>query len=202
MIYNADLTELEGALAKDYEVSDDQLTYTFKLAEETWHDGQPFTSADVKFTFELARNAASGSRLAARLGGIASVETPDERTAVRQAVEARTLGFLSILTQVMILPEHALAAIAAGDAGHKRLVVDRRRSAPAPSSSSATSATSMSSSPPTTTIAAAGRRSTRSSTATSTIRPRRSRRCAPAKSSSPMSSPTTRRPSRATTTSR
>ncbi|TJW52908.1 MAG: peptide ABC transporter substrate-binding protein, partial [Mesorhizobium sp.] len=32
VIYNAELTELEGDLAKDYKVSDDQLTYTFNLA--------------------------------------------------------------------------------------------------------------------------------------------------------------------------
>ncbi|TJW21189.1 MAG: peptide ABC transporter substrate-binding protein, partial [Mesorhizobium sp.] len=68
--------------AKDYKVSDDQLTYTFNLAQETWHDGKPFTSRDVKFTLELARNKASGSLFAARLGDIASVDAPDDRTVV------------------------------------------------------------------------------------------------------------------------
>ena len=60
VIYNADLTEVVGALAESYEVSDDQLTYTFKLADAKWHDGEPFTSEDVKFTIELAKNDETG----------------------------------------------------------------------------------------------------------------------------------------------
>ncbi|TIP79771.1 MAG: peptide ABC transporter substrate-binding protein, partial [Mesorhizobium sp.] len=110
VIYNAELTELEGDLAKDYKVSDDQLTYTFNLAQETWHDGKPFTSRDVKFTLELARNKASGSLFAARLGDIASVDAPDDRTVVVKLSKPNG-SFLSILSQVMILPEHALAAM-------------------------------------------------------------------------------------------
>ena len=40
-------------LAESWSVSPDGTTYTFNLAHSvTWHDGQPFTSADVKFTFE------------------------------------------------------------------------------------------------------------------------------------------------------
>ncbi len=40
-------------LADSYSVSDDQLTYTFKLRENvTFHDGTPFTAEDVKFTFD------------------------------------------------------------------------------------------------------------------------------------------------------
>jgi peptide/nickel transport system substrate-binding protein len=110
VIYNAELTELEGDLAKDYKVSDDQLTYTFNLVEESWHDGKPFTSKDVKFTLELARNKASGSLFAARLGDIASVDAPDDRTVVVKLSKPNG-SFLSILSQVMILPEHALAGM-------------------------------------------------------------------------------------------
>ncbi len=40
-------------LAEDYSVSDDNMTYTFKLREGVlWNDGQPFTAEDVKFTFD------------------------------------------------------------------------------------------------------------------------------------------------------
>ncbi len=36
----------------------DQLTWTFKLRPGvTWHDGEPFTANDVKFTIELCYNA-------------------------------------------------------------------------------------------------------------------------------------------------
>ncbi len=39
-------------LAESWEISDDGLTYTFHLRQDvTWHDGTPFTAADVEFTF-------------------------------------------------------------------------------------------------------------------------------------------------------
>lgn len=42
-------------LASSWTVSEDGKLYTFKLRENVkWHDGQPFTSADVKFTFDEA----------------------------------------------------------------------------------------------------------------------------------------------------
>lgn len=110
VIWNAELTRIEGALAESFEISDDQLTYTFKLAEAKWHDGEPFTSADVAFTVGLAQNDKSGSVLAARLGSIASVETPDERTAVIKLSEPAA-NMLDTLTKLMVLPEHALSTI-------------------------------------------------------------------------------------------
>ena len=40
-------------LAESYTVSDDNLTYTFKLREGIlWNDGMPFTAEDVKFSFD------------------------------------------------------------------------------------------------------------------------------------------------------
>src|SRR4051794_21809300 len=42
---------LEGRLATSWQGSDDGLTVTFKLREGVkWHDGKPFTSADVAFS--------------------------------------------------------------------------------------------------------------------------------------------------------
>ena len=42
-------------LAERWEVGDDGRSYTFHLRRGVeWHDGTPFTSADVKFTFEQA----------------------------------------------------------------------------------------------------------------------------------------------------
>ena len=46
--------ELVPELADSWEVSADQLTWTFKLHPGIkWSDGTDFTSADVKFSFEL-----------------------------------------------------------------------------------------------------------------------------------------------------
>ncbi len=44
--------EVEPALAESWEHSEDGLTWTFHLRRDvTWHDGEPFTAADVEFTF-------------------------------------------------------------------------------------------------------------------------------------------------------
>ena len=44
--------EVEPALAESWKHSEDGLTWTFHLRRDvTWHDGEPFTAADVEFTF-------------------------------------------------------------------------------------------------------------------------------------------------------
>ena len=44
--------EVEPALAESWKHSEDGLTWTFHLRRDvTWHDGHPFTAADVEFTF-------------------------------------------------------------------------------------------------------------------------------------------------------
>ena len=49
--------KLTGDLAESWEISDDKLTWTFHLRKGvTWHDGEPFTADDVKFTIELCYN--------------------------------------------------------------------------------------------------------------------------------------------------
>src|SRR5690606_16671414 len=108
--YSADMTKLQGELAESWTVSEDGKTITFKLADAKWHDGQPFTSKDVKFTVEFAKNPDTGSTFAARLGSIESVETPDDRTAVLKLSEADG-SLLANMSQLLMLPEHALAEI-------------------------------------------------------------------------------------------
>ena len=50
------------ALADSWEVADDQLTYTFALNQQaTWHDGTPFTSADVVFSMDAILDGDTGS---------------------------------------------------------------------------------------------------------------------------------------------
>ena len=49
-------------LASSWQVSADGLTITFTLRDDVlWHDGRPFSAADVEFTFKAIVNPAVGS---------------------------------------------------------------------------------------------------------------------------------------------
>lgn len=63
------------------EISEDGLTYTFTLREGvTFHDGSEMTSEDVKFSLERARDIAHPEGAGFLLGGIESIETPEDLT--------------------------------------------------------------------------------------------------------------------------
>ena len=47
-----------------------------------WSDGTPFTSADVKFTYEYCTDPDGGCAQLTKFDGVASVETPDDLTVV------------------------------------------------------------------------------------------------------------------------
>jgi peptide/nickel transport system substrate-binding protein len=77
--------EVEGDLAKSWEVAPDKKTYTFKLFEGVkFHDGTPLTSADVKATYDRLRNPPDGvvSTRKATFADIDVIETPDPLTVV------------------------------------------------------------------------------------------------------------------------
>lgn len=69
------------ALAESWDISPDGLKYTFHLKEANWQDGEPFTSADVKYTYENV-SLKYGPVWDSLKEVFDRVETPDERTAV------------------------------------------------------------------------------------------------------------------------
>lgn len=74
-----------GDLAKSWTVSDDGLTYTFKLHEGVkFHDGSPLTSADVKASFDRIANPPTGvvSLRKSAYAIVKSIEAPDATTIV------------------------------------------------------------------------------------------------------------------------
>ena len=67
------------ALAKDWSFDTETNTYTFHLRDDvTWHDGEPFTSADVKFTLEAIMDPNNASEIASNYEDITAIETPDD----------------------------------------------------------------------------------------------------------------------------
>ncbi|MEX1018616.1 MAG: ABC transporter substrate-binding protein [Litorilinea sp.] len=98
-------------LATNAEYSDDGLTVTLDLREDvTWHDGEPFTAEDVKFSVEYYK-AHPRSRFTAALTPVASVETDgDYRVILTLANPAPSLE-LGTLSDVPMMPQHIWADV-------------------------------------------------------------------------------------------
>jgi len=113
--FNLETYELEPALAESWEVSEDGTVYTFHLREGvTWHDGTPFTSADVVFTYEnIIANPEARAGDAAQFTFTVdgeprqvTFEAPDERTVV-MTLPAPSAAFL-LQQRFPIMPKHKL----------------------------------------------------------------------------------------------
>ncbi|WP_040978445.1 ABC transporter substrate-binding protein [Oceanobacillus jeddahense] len=107
--YNDSNGEVFGDLAEDWEESDDLKTYTFNLRENvTWHDGEPFTSADVKWTIDSIIETGEAANGYPVVDNIAEVETPDDYTVVIH-LEEESGVFVQKLADYQgfdILPKH------------------------------------------------------------------------------------------------
>ena len=85
------------------------VTWTLKPGL-TWSDGEPFTAADVAFTYEFIRDPATGATSAGTYEVIERVEVLDDHTVrvhFRDVTPAWFLVFVG--TEGMILPAHAFA---------------------------------------------------------------------------------------------
>jgi peptide/nickel transport system substrate-binding protein len=77
--------KIVGDLAQSWTLSKDGLTYTFKLRQNVkFHDGTPFTSEDVKASYDRIRNPQGGARSVRKAAyeDIDTIETPDKYTVV------------------------------------------------------------------------------------------------------------------------
>jgi len=101
-------------LAESWAVGEGGLSYTFRLRRDVqWHDGEPFTAADVRWTFErLARQPGLAHEAVRRID---RVETPDDATVVIRLKEPWA-PFLTTLAWygAFILPHHDPDGIAQG----------------------------------------------------------------------------------------
>ena len=71
--------QIVPALASEWEVSEDNTTYTFTLVEDaTFTNGDPFTAADAVFSIERVQSDAWTTSLAAQMDIVESVEATGE----------------------------------------------------------------------------------------------------------------------------
>ncbi|MBO4395502.1 MAG: peptide ABC transporter substrate-binding protein [Eubacterium sp.] len=114
--------EILPALAESYELSEDKLTYTFRLRDGLkWSDGRPLTAADFVFAFRRAVDPDTGSSMVFLMtdsctiknaAGInmgeckteeLGVSAPDDKTFIVE-LEQPCPYFLSLLTQPLFSP--------------------------------------------------------------------------------------------------
>ncbi|WP_288889396.1 ABC transporter substrate-binding protein [uncultured Megasphaera sp.] len=95
-------------LATSYDFDKNTLTYTFHLRKNvTWHDGQPFTADDVKFTLDTLRlNKDIDDEISDNYKEIKAVDVVDPQT-VKVELSKPSAAMLDYLT-IGILPKHCL----------------------------------------------------------------------------------------------
>lgn len=87
--------EMQPALAESWEVSEDQLTWTFQLREGvTFHDGSEFTAEDVVYSYERIIDQELSN--AWRFASVESIEATDDYE-VEMTVTTPSPGLLSSL---------------------------------------------------------------------------------------------------------
>lgn len=98
---------LVPALAESYTYDESAMTYTFKLREDVkWHDGEPFTADDVKFTIESIMNPDNGSENAPNYEEIEKINILGDYE-IAFVLSEPNFAFPGYMA-MSILPEHKL----------------------------------------------------------------------------------------------
>mgnify|MGYP001031490607 FL=1 len=88
------------AVASDYTMSEDGLVYTFTLRDGIqFHNGNPVTVADVKYSIETCAGLNGGEPIVSAFSNVEKVETPDERTIVITLKESSNT-FMAIVSSI------------------------------------------------------------------------------------------------------
>jgi len=107
---NNETLELNPVLAESWEISEDKLTYTFKLRKDVkWQDGEPFTSEDVVFSYKTIMNPkVDAPQLRAYFQEIRDVEAIDDYTVKFTYARPYFLA-LEFCGGMPIVPKHVFA---------------------------------------------------------------------------------------------
>jgi len=107
--YNSKTLNPEGDLAEKWEVAPDGKSITFTLRQGVkWHDGQPFTADDVKFTFDTMLDPKINARFRSNIKGVteAVVNSPTSVT-LKLSNPLPSLP-IQLGYNVHMVPKHAL----------------------------------------------------------------------------------------------
>ena len=122
--------EVEPDLAESWDISEDNLVHTFHLREGvTWHDGEPFTAADVKYTYEVvtdpewpggldsyfAQIAGATEHKDGSADELAGVKVIDDYTVEITLLQPDALFLASAASRQRILPQHILESVSPAD---------------------------------------------------------------------------------------
>ncbi len=109
---------LQPVLCESWEVNDDGTQYTFNLHSDVlFHDGEAFTSEDVKYTFEYYGSPDNAAVQASNFRSIAyPVEAPDDTTVVI-TLSGPDASFIAYAGQTLIVPQHHHSEV--GETGYK-----------------------------------------------------------------------------------
>ncbi|HSQ06978.1 MAG TPA: ABC transporter substrate-binding protein, partial [Chromatiaceae bacterium] len=103
-------------------VAPDGKSVTWKLKPEIrWSDGQPFTAADVRFTYDFIKNPDTGATTSAAYSAVEGVEVIDDYTVrfnFKQVTPAWSLPFVGV--QGLILPKHVFEPFKGANAAESR----------------------------------------------------------------------------------
>ncbi|GAB3205458.1 ABC transporter substrate-binding protein [Marinactinospora endophytica] len=103
--YDAETNEPIGAIAESWEVSEDQLTWTFHLRDGLeWSDGEPLTADDVAWTYTtMMEDEAAATANGNFVANFEKVTAPDDATVVVKLAEPQAT---MLALDVPILPRH------------------------------------------------------------------------------------------------
>ncbi|MBL8581720.1 MAG: ABC transporter substrate-binding protein [Rhizobiaceae bacterium] len=102
---NPETLKADPMLADSWEIAPDGLTATFKLKPGvTWHDGSPFTAADVVYSLKRVQDKNVGSPFAPQLVALSNVEALDDHT-VKLTLANPVPGLLTNLAVIQIVKE-------------------------------------------------------------------------------------------------
>ena len=93
------------SLADSVETSEDNLVWTYKLRDATFHDGTPLTADDVVFSYDLYANTDGYPWMGDYTSYFDTVEAPDPKTVVITLTEAIP-NLDSQLVFLYVLPKH------------------------------------------------------------------------------------------------